>query len=242
MEPGENARMKNFRLPVWAALLACLMAGAADAQAPSPISRPGERAFIDAQITMGVHYPPISNATFVSMPVARIRKGAVLPSRAVIGKLGMDRMLSLRQFDFAIGTRTIQYPVVGLMRCSNFSDTGAFVKVIASKTALRADVKAGTAVHTGGYIIESRRDIAARQTIPSVRVIFAEKYFIFSIEEAPANAMKPPTAPQPVLAIAQEQSSVRDREIALEAWRLSNASVREGILQPSAPQGAPGTP
>ena len=75
------------------------------------------------------------------MPAMQLHKGEVLPSKGVLGKLGMDRMLSLRQFEFEKGAHSMQYPVVGLMRCSNFSDTGAFVKVIASKTALRADAK-----------------------------------------------------------------------------------------------------
>ena len=211
---------------------------------------------MDSQITLGADYPPISNKSFVSMPVMQLKKGEVLPSKGVIGKLGMDRMLSVRQFEFvagpqgrpgapgvpSVGVQGLKYPVVGLMRCSNFSDTGAFVKVIASKTALRADAKAGTGVHTGGYLIEAKRDINARQTIPTVRVVFAEKYFIFSIEEAPPNAAKPRIAPQPVLTIAQEQTSARDRGIALEAWRLFNASVREGILRPSAPPGSPESP
>ncbi len=231
---------KDIRAAVcWAALLTGLFAGSAGAQGPSPISRPGERMLVDSQITLGVAYPPISNKTFVSMPGMQLKKGEVLPSKGVIGKLGMDRMLSLRQFEFASGARSMQYPVIGMMRCSNFPDTGAFVKVIASKTALRADVKAGTGVHTGGYLIEARRDIGARQTVPTVRVVFAEKYFIFSIEEAPPNTAKPQTAPQPVLMIAQEQAGARDREIALEAWRLSNASVREGILRPSAQTAGP---
>ena len=237
--------MKTIRFALCcAALWLSLMAGFAGAQGPSPISRSGERTFVDSQITLGVDYPPISNKAFVSMPAMQLKKGAVLPSKGVIGKLGMDRMLSLREFEYAAGPRNMHYPVVSLMRCSNFSDTGAFVKVIASKTALRANAKAGTGVHTGGYLIEAKRDIGARQTIPTVRVVFAEKFFIFSIEEAPpANATKPQTAPQPVLAIAQEQASARDREIAIEAWRLSNASVREGILRPStATTGAPGDP
>ncbi len=230
--------MKNIRTLCWAALLIALLAGIAAAQGPSPISRPGERIIVDSQITLGVDFPPISNKIFLSMPVMQLKKGMVLPSKGVIGRLGMDRMLSLREFAFAADPQGMQYPVIGLMRCSNFSATGAFVKVIASKTALHADAKAGTGVHTGGYVIEARRDIAARQTIPSVRVVFAEKYFIFSIEEAPAAATKPQSASQPLLIIAQEQTSARDREIALEAWRLSNAGVREGILHPSAQTGS----
>ena len=239
--------MKSIRIALcWAALPACLLAGYAGAQSPSTISRPGERTYVDSQITLGVEYPPISNTAFVSMPVTHLKKGEVLPSKGVIGKLGMDRMLSVRQFEFTAGPRGLtgvpgapsvglNYPVIGMMRCSNFPDTGAFVKVIASKTALRTAAKAGPAVHIGGYLIEAKRDIAARQTIPTVRVVFADKYFIFSIEEAPPVAAKPQPAPQPVLTIAQEQASARDREIALEAWRLSNASVREGILRTSAP-------
>jgi hypothetical protein len=34
-----------------------------------------------------------------------------------------------------------------------------------------------------------------------------------------------------MLSIAPEQASAHDREIALEAWRLSNQSVREDILK-----------
>ncbi len=245
-------KMKDIRLALcWAALLAGLTAGYAGAQNPSTISRPGERTFVDSQITLGEDYLPISNKTFVSMPVMQLNKGAVLPSKGVIGKLGMDRMLSLREFDFATGPRGFTYPVMGLMRCSNFSDTGSFVKVIASKTALRADAKTGEGMRSGGFLIEARRDIRARQTLPTVRVAFAKKYFIFSIEEAPqakpavpqARVNAPPaqvnasqakvdaSKPQPLLTIAPEQASARDREIALEAWRLSNQSVREGILK-----------
>jgi hypothetical protein len=217
---------------VWAALLAGLMAGFASAQNASTISRPGERTFVDSQITLGTDYPPIANRSFISMPVLQLKKGDVLPSRGVIARLGMDRMLSLRQFDFAIGPRTVHYPVVGLMRCSNFSATGSFVKVIASKTALKADVKAGEAAHSGGFLIEARRAIPARETIPTVRVVFGEKYFIFSIEEAPQAAGQGDAAKlQPLLSIAQEHAAAGDREIALEAWRLSNESVREGILR-----------
>ena len=243
--------MKGIRLALcWAALLPGL-AGIAGAQNPSTISRPGERTFVDSQITLGEDYPPISNKTFVSMPVMQLKKGAVLPSKAVIGKLGMDRMLSLRQFDFAAGPRGLTYPVIGLMRCSNFSDTGSFVKVIASKTALRADAKAGVRARSDGFLIEARRDIRARETLPTVRVAFAEKYFIFSIEEAAQAKVTAPQATinasqakinppqttveavklQPLLTIAPEQASARDREIALEAWRLANQSVHEDILK-----------
>jgi hypothetical protein len=239
----EYAPTKSIRNALcWAALLPALLTGVARAQSPSPISRPGERTYVDSQITLGVDYPALSNPVFVSMPVMRLKKGEVLPSRGVIGKLGMDRMLSLRQFEFSAGPRAVQYPVVGLMRCSNFSETGAFVKVIASKTALRANAKAGTGTHTGGYLIEAKHDFGARQTIPTVRVVVAERYFIFSIEEEPPNAAKLQTASQPVLTIAQEEASTRDRGIALEAWRLSNASVREGILRSGTPPGSPAGP
>ena len=225
-----------------AALLTAAVTSLAAGQREPTVTQSNGRTFLDSQITLGTDYPPITNKVFVNMPVLQLKKGAVLPSRGMIGKLGMDRMLSLRQFDFAIGPRTVQYPVIGLMRCSNFSDTGSFVKVIASKTALRAEARAGEAVRSGGFLIEAKREIKARETIPTVRVSFGDQYFIFSIEEAPqtkADSMKP----MPLLSIAQEQASARDREIALEAWRLSNQSVREGILRPSTPTaGAPGTP
>lgn len=226
---GQGAPTKRIPAKLCqAALLACLAVVNVAGQKEPAITQSNGRTFLDSQITLGTDYPAIRNQTFLSIPVLQLKKGTMLPSRGLIGKLGMDRMLSLRQYDFAIGRRTVSYPVVSLMRCSNFSETGSFVKVIASTTVFKVDLKPGGALHTGGLLIETNRAFKAGEKIPTVRIHFGETYFIFSIEEAAtAGAAKP----LPLLTISPEHTTAHDREIAVEAWRLSNDSVREGIVK-----------
>jgi hypothetical protein len=214
---------KNLRklvaLGTLAATAVCAAGGTAARPAPSDAPT-----VLDSQITLGTDYPAMANRSFASTPVMQLKRGTVLPSRALIGRLGMDRMVSVRRYNFEIGARTVAYPVVGLMRCSNFSDTGSFVKVIASRTVVRVDA-GGQPVHSGAFAIEAARVIKAGESIPTVRVNFQDKNFIFSIEEAPKAAT------QPMLSIVPIHASAREREVALEAWRLSNQTVREGMLQ-----------
>jgi hypothetical protein len=210
----------------WAALLASLAAVNVAAQKEPTVTQSDGRTFLDSQITLGTDYPAIRNPTFLSIPVLQLKKGDMLPSRGLIGKFGMDRMLSLRQYDFSIGPRTVPYSVVALMRCSNFPDTGSFVKVIASTTVFKVEVKPGGALRASGLLIETSRAIKAGEKVPTVRIHFGDNYFIFSIEEAGGTG-----AAKPFLTIAPEHTSARDREVAMEAWRLSNESVREGIVK-----------
>ena len=211
------------------ALLAMLAsaAGPAIAQTAQAKVRADRSNLIESQIALGFDYPPIARKAFLSAPVIPLPKGTVLPTRGVVGPLGMDRMLTLRQQDFAIGTRTLRYPVIGMMRCSNFPYTGEFVMVIASTTLIHENVKSGEVLHTGGFLLQARRAFRAGEKLASVRVLFQQKQFFFSIEEAPEATG---AAPQPLLSIVQEHRSAADLDVALEAWRLSNQSAREGGL------------
>jgi hypothetical protein len=229
----KGAQMKRILSTLaLAAFLTGTAGNFANAQNEPRITQSDGRTFLDSDIRIGADYPPIAGKTFTSAPVVPLRKGAVLPSRGLIGVQGMDRMLSVRQHDFAIGPRTVKYPVIALMRCSNFPDTGSFVKVIASTTTFNVALKAGEVLHSGAYRIEATRAIHAGETVPTLRVVFGENVFILSIEGAQeAKNQADAALLQPRLTIVNEHAKPGDRDIAIEAWRKSNQSVTEGILK-----------
>ena len=192
--------------------------------APAKI-RPDRGNVIDSQITLASGAQPIVRQAFLNAPVVPLPKGTVLPSMGVLGPLGMDRMLSLQRHDFNLASRSVGYPVVAMMRCSNFPDTGEFVRVIATSTLLHGSVNTGAVLHAQGFVLEAKRAFHAGERIPSLRVVFQQKQFIFSLEatsESTSNA-----TPQPLLSIVPEHLTPADRNVALEAWRLSNRSASQ---------------
>jgi hypothetical protein len=205
--------------------LAALLALAAATLGHAQSARP---AFLDSDIRLVVDYPAIVSKAFVSTPVEPLHKGTVLPAKGILGPLGLTQMWSLRSHAFTLGSQTLVYPVAGSVRCSNFSDTGSFTRVIASATQVKVAIKAGEVLHSGGYLIEAGQAIRAGETIPTLLVIFSGKTFILSLEEA-ARSQKKELAAQPRLSIVSERASAADRGIALEAWRTANQSARAGL-------------
>ena len=183
---------------------------------------------IDSDIRLVVDYPPIASKAFATTPVQPLHKGTVLPAKGILGPLGLTQMWSLRSHAFTVGSQTLTYPVVGSVRCSNFSDTGSFTRVIASTTQIKVALKAGEALHSGGYLIEASQAIRAGETIPTLLVTFSGKTFILSLEDAP-QSQKKDLAPQPRWSIVSERASAADRAIALEAWRTANQSAQAGL-------------
>jgi hypothetical protein len=186
-------------------------------------ARPDRSNVIDSRIPLGFNFPPIEGKAFRSAPVIPLHKGMAFPSRGIIGPLGLDRMLTLRQHDFRIGSQRLRMPVISLMRCSNFPNTGEFVMVIASTITFPTKLKSGAAVHGGGFLLETRREFRAGETIPAVRVIFQRKKFLFSLEQTAGPE------PQPVVSAVQEGLRAADRAIALEAWQRAQQSARMGV-------------
>jgi hypothetical protein len=189
---------------------------------------PEHLTLIDSDIRLAVDYPPIATKVFTSTPVLPLHRGAIHPAKGVFGPLGLIQMWSLRLHRFTLGGRTLNYPVIGSVRCSNFSDTGSFTRVIASTTQVKVALKADEILHSGGYFIEARQPIGAGENIPTLLVTFSGRTFILSLEEAAQSQKKEP-APQPRLWIASERASASDRAIALEAWRTANQSARAGL-------------
>jgi len=200
-----------------------LVAQHAPGRPPLAAPRADRSNVIESQMPIGFDFPPLAARAFRSTTVIPLQKGMVLPSRGIIGPLGMDRMLSLRQHDFRIGSQRVRYPVISLVRCSNFPDTGEFVMVIASTVTLQTKLGSGQRLHGGGFLLETRRAFQAGETIPAVRVIFHRKRFLFSLEPAAGSP------PQPALSAAQEGLSAADQAVALEAWRLSMQSAGMGV-------------
>jgi hypothetical protein len=210
--------------------LAALLTIAAVAHAQNA---PGQSTYVDSDIRLVVDYPAIAAKAFTATPVQPLHKGNVLPSKGVIGPLGLTQMWSLRTHAFALASQTLTYPVIGSVRCSNFSATGSFTRVIASTTSIKADLKAGQVLHSGGYLVQAAQPIKAGESIPSLLVTFFGKFFILSLAEAP-QSQKKDLAPQPRLSIADDRATPADRDIALEAWRVANQSARAGLY--TAPQ------
>lgn len=212
--------------PILSAIaLATLLPVASATLAHGQSSRP---TFVDSDIRLVVSYPPIAAKAFTTTPVEPLHKGSVLPAKGVIGPLGLTQMWSLRTHAFAIASQTLTYPVIGSVRCSNFSATGSFTRVIASTTQFKPALKAGEVLHANGYLIEANQPIKAGEIIPTLLVTFSGKTFIFSLEGAP-QSQKKDLAPQPRLSIVSERASAADRAIALEAWRAANQSARAGL-------------
>lgn len=187
------------------------------------VARSDHRNVIDSQIPLGFAYPPIATSVFRSATVIPLHRGMALESRGIIGPLGMDRMLSLRQHEFRIGSRSLRMPLISLLRCSNFPDTGEFVMVLASTMTLTKPLKSGAVTRGGGFLLKTRRAFRAGETIPAVRIIFQRKKFLFSLEPAPGAET------QPAVSISQRGLGAADRAVAREAWRLARQSARLGV-------------
>jgi len=205
--------------------LAMFLAIAAFAHAQNSSDR---LTLIDSDIRLAVDYPPIATKVFTSTPVLPLHRRTVLPAKGVFGPLGLIQMWSLRLHPFTLGGRTVNYPVIGSVRCSNFSATGSFVRIIASTTSIKANLKTTELLHSGRYLIEARQPIRAGETIPTLLVAFGGQTFLLSLEDAPSSQEKD-LAPQPRLSIASERATPADRDIALEAWRIANQSARAGL-------------
>jgi len=220
MYADKDAPMKKFSSTL--ALMALLtIAALANAQNSRPT-------FIDSDIRLVVDYPPIATKAFTTTPVLPLHKGAVQPAKGIIGPLGLTQMWSLRLQSFTLGGQTLSVPVIGSVRCSNFSDTGSFTRVIASTTSIKAALQPGQPLHSGAYLIEATQPIHAGETIPTLLVTFSDKFFIFSIEATPQTQQKD-LAPQPRLSVVSARATPADRAIALEAWQTSTQSARSGL-------------
>jgi hypothetical protein len=224
--------MKQFVSTLGLAAFLIGVAGSpANSQSVQKIANSDGRTVIDSEITLGADFPPITSKLFTSTPVLPLKKGTVLPAKAVIAALGMNQMWSVSQHGFAIGAATLKYPVTGLVRCSNFPNTGSFARVIASTTVIKVDLKTGGGLHSDGYWIEAKRAIKAGETIPTLRIVIGRNSYIVSIEEAPPATNKDAAGnPLPGLTIVREHGPPGDRDVALEAWRIANQSVRGGII------------
>jgi hypothetical protein len=221
----KDALMKKFSSTL--ALLALLtVAPLANAQNSRPT-------FIDSDIRLVVDYPPIATKAFTTTPVQPLHKGSVQSAKGIIGPLGLAQMWSLRLQPFTLGGQTLNVPVIGSVRCSNFSATGSFTRVIASTTSIKAALQPGRPLHSGAYLIEAAQPIHAGETLPTLLVTFSGEFFIFSIEPAP-QAQKKDLAPQPRLSIVSTLATAADRAIALEAWQTIAQSARDGLY--SAPR------
>jgi hypothetical protein len=216
----KDAPMKKFSSTL--NLLALLtIAALANAQNSRP-------AFVDSDIRLVVDYPPIVAKAFTTTPVLPLHKGAVQPAKGIIGPLGLTQMWSLRLQPFTLGGQTLNLPVIGSVRCSNFSDTGSFTRVIASTTSIKAALQPGQPLRSGAYLVEATQPVHAGETIPTLLITISGKFFIFSIEAVPQSQIKN-LAPQPRLSIVSALAKPADRAIALEAWRTSTQSARDGL-------------
>ena len=208
-------RTLRCRLALAAVLAVAAAAGLVHGQTARP-------ALLDSDIRLVTDYPPIASRAFVTTPVEPLHKGTVLPAKGILGPLGLTQMWSLRTHAFALGGQTLTYPVIGSVRCANFSDTGSFTRVIASSTSVKADLKAGQMLHSGGYVLEASQLVRAGESIPTLLVMFSGKTFILSLEESGQSQ-------KPRLAIVGERTPAADRAIALEAWRTANQSAKAGL-------------
>jgi hypothetical protein len=208
------------------AVLACVAAGSLHAQVKSLAPIRADRSnVLESQIPLGFNHPPIAGASFRNTTVVPLPKGSVLPARGILGRLGLDRMLSLRQHDFTVGSRRQRYPVMSLMRCSNFPATGEFVQVIASTTTIRRNLKSGSVLQENGFQLETTRAIRRGEKLPSLRILFQHKKVLLSLEATAGPS------PKPVLSISQDLMSAGERAIALEAWRFAQQSAKMGVPQ-----------
>jgi len=205
------------------AVLACVAGGGLEAQIKglAPI-RADRSNVLESQIPLGYAHPPIAGSAYRNTTVVPLKKGSVLPSRGIVGPLGMDRMLSLRQYDFTVGGQRQRFPVISLMRCSNFPDTGEFVMVIASTTAIQSNLKSGDVLDQEGFQLESRRAFRSGENVPSLRILFQHKKFILSLEAVQGSS-------QPALSISPDLANAGQRAIALEAWKYAQQSAKMGV-------------
>lgn len=211
-----------WRLACVAALV-CLAGGSLAAQIKSLAPVRADRSnVLESQIPLGYAHPPIAGSAFHNTTVVPLKKGSVLPSRGIVGPLGLDRMLSLRQYDFTFGGRKQRFPVISLLRCSNFPDTGEFVMAIASTTDIRRNLKSGDVLQQEGFQLESRRAFRSGEKIPSLRLLFQHKKFIVSLEAVEGSS-------KPALSISPDLASAGQRAIALEAWKYAQQAARMGV-------------
>ena len=178
----------------------------------------------DKAITVGDIPLKVSSKVFTTKPVATFEKGASEPAYFIIRSGGYEGW-SVRMRDFVIGEQTVKYPVFGIVNCSGFDSTG-YCTMIASTTVFTADIKAGEALRSGGYLIEAKRSVKAGEAVPTLLLIGNSSYSILSIEAAPATKEKGDAAkPQPWLTIFDERLKPGDRSLALETWRSSNVAA-----------------
>jgi len=166
--------------------------------------------------TIGDVLTTVSSKSFTTTLVTPYEKGKSLVLDNSCGK----QAWSYDSVDFVIGGKTVTHPVVGIVDCHdpNFAST-----VLASKTVISVDIKAGEVLHLGGYLIDANRAIKAGETLPTLLLFSNGKYSIISIEEAPKGENKGDAAKsQPLLTFFDEHMDLSERTFAVEAWRLAN--------------------
>jgi hypothetical protein len=174
-------------------------------------------------ISLGNFDGRVSSKAFMSAPATPIKIGKALGANFVIGS-GTKQIWSIEDHDFLVGTRTVTYPAVGIVDCSESDPAGNFT-VIASTTTFAMDIKAGEVLHSDGYAIEASRSIKAGDRVPTLLLAGGE-FAIVSMEQGPKSENKVGDAePRPWLTIFKETFKPANRAFALEVWDITNKYV-----------------
>lgn len=171
----------------------------------------------------------LSSGAFSATAVLSLKKGDVLPATFVIGH-GCTSTWTVRAHAFVNGDHTVKYPAAGIVNCGG-SGSDSFA-VFASSTTIKGDIRADSAWHTGGYLIEAKHGVKAGKVIPTLLFMRNGTYSIMSIEPAGQKEESDGAAAQPWLVIFDERLKPNDRALVLAAWRESTDTVAGLLVVP----------
>ncbi len=173
-------------------------------------------------ISLGKIDGKVTSKAFASVPAVPIKLGTA-PANFVIGS-GTEQIWSLEDHEFAVGDRTLRYPLMGIVTGSK-SDLSRNFQVIASTTTFNVELRAGAVLHIDGYVIESKRAIKAGDKVSTLLLVSGDSS-IFSMEgETGKEGGSMDGKSQPWLTIFKETCKPANRAFAIDTWRITNSYV-----------------
>lgn len=149
------------------------------------------------------------NEIFTYTPAQPLKGGDVIAAT-----VSDDQSWSVRTKP--IGTKKVQYPVIAMVRASD----GIFYILTPGVLKLKVDIKAGEALHSNDYDIETKRSLKAGDSIP---VLHCGNRSLISVEAA--EGIKKGVKAEPwFTAFLKENSGTRNATI--EAWRIEMDHVK----------------
>jgi hypothetical protein len=175
------------------------------------------------QIDVSFDFSAFERKAFTCTPVQPLSKGDVLAAmgsgdgswivNTVADRQGKEGVADLPSGPG--GEMLAAYPIIAMLRTSDSRVHILLPVILKSKT----DINAGKALHSGGYQIEASRSVKEGESI----CVIYDSGVLMSVEAS--GAAPKGGRPKPWFTVFKDDSKLKDRASAIEAWRIEKRHV-----------------